>query len=130
MSKKKKDCDQRFWEYETLYEPSQTLKRFQRVCWLYSKSQVCFIGSTTVHSQFRLRLGKDYIHPFIYTHMCAHIYVYLTTLHMKHAIYDDIFCVSVEVGIVENMCVHIMHWQKTLMVAPYPSDSKGEFRNR
>ena len=83
-------------------------------------------GSTIVHSQFKLRLGKDYTHPFTYTRVYAHMYVYLMTLPPKHIVCDDVFCASVEAGIAENMCVHAVHWQSHA-VAPGP-DSKGEVR--
>ena len=83
-------------------------------------------GSTIVHSQSKQGLGKDYTHPFIYIHVYAHVYVYLITFPPKHIIYDDIFCVSVEAGMAENMCVHVVHWQSHV-VATCP-DSKGEVR--
>ena len=83
-------------------------------------------GSTTVHSQLKLRLGKDYTHPFTCTRVYAHMYVYLITLPPRRIVYDDISCVSVEAGVAENMCVHAVHWQSHA-VSPCP-DSKGEVR--
>lgn len=63
-----------------------------------SKIQIYFVGSTTVHCQIRLGLGSGYI-PHSYTHIGM-----LITPHTKYVIYDDIFYVSVEVGVVGNTC--------------------------
>lgn len=42
------------------------------------------------------------------------------------------FCVSGEVGIIENMCVHTVYQQGPLQLSLrlYASDSKEEVRNR
>lgn len=83
-------------------------------------------GSTTIHSQLKLRLGKDHTHPFTYTRVYAHMYVYLIALPPKRIVYDDISRVSVEAGTAENMCVLAVHW-RSHTAAPCPH-SKGEVR--
>lgn len=68
----------------------------------------------------------------MYRHyLCMYVWISYFSLYECY-LWWLISCVSVEVGIVENTCVHIVHWQRHLglPLRVYPSDSKEEVRNR